>query len=560
VQSPQCRYKIHIGASELTNQFAGQQSSPWPGIGPARLVARHSSDPSVIETIQTWLTECECGHEACAVKTLSILPSRVVKVSYDQVRLVETSGERAAYAALSHSWGKKALLRTISSSLESHKESILWSALSKTFREAIELTRQLGLDYVWIDSLCIIQDDKLDWEVQASKMASIYENARVVLSATLSKDGEGGFFAERTPPLIIASTPTRRDWHLRQGDAELQRLKGLGPHGEEFNCIVRDSARHAQWDAMNKIAQSSSLRGENPLLERAWAFQERLLATRVVHFADSELVYECRTMQRCECMGLDRYYSADEGSGNFKVSYSQLMLSQDLQGNQCLKGDPCPLWHKIVEMYNECKLTFESDRLSALSGLAHKMQDLGGGTVAAGLLLHDIPRNILWYAVDPGKRPESYVAPSWSWASVQSVSQNPPRIRYKWRERTPPLNLYEWEIEEWCFERRGLEFEPAGVDPAGPLKSASVRLWGPFVAAKLKIVVFKVPELVYGHDGQMMDVRGTYREARYTVKHSRKENSFEADVELHKGPQRLVSGSWVYLLAVQVRRSVGIQR
>ena len=90
------------------------------------------------------------------------------------VRLYETEQELAHYTTLSHCWGKKHIVTTTKATLEQRKLEVPWLLLSRTFQDAITITRELGIRYIWIDSLCIIQDDKEDWERVSAKMAEIY--------------------------------------------------------------------------------------------------------------------------------------------------------------------------------------------------------------------------------------------------------------------------------------------------------------------------------------------------------------------------------------------------
>jgi hypothetical protein len=110
------------------------------------------------------------------------------------VHLYESRGEIAAYICLSHCWGKSQHITTELSTLSARKAKITWNELPKNFQNAIVFTRGLHIRYIWIDSLCIIQNDPTDWSKQASKMPEIYENAYVTLAATFSSDSSTGCF------------------------------------------------------------------------------------------------------------------------------------------------------------------------------------------------------------------------------------------------------------------------------------------------------------------------------------------------------------------------------
>ena len=136
-------------------------------------------------------------HPGCNTN-VGLLPLRVIDVGMPGTRcpfLYISRGNPDFYTALSHCWGSSALLRTTESNIDAHKEEIPRTVLSKTFQDAITTTQELAIRYLWIDSTCILQDDKEDWEVQSGQMASIYSNAQVVLAATDAENGTKGFLS-----------------------------------------------------------------------------------------------------------------------------------------------------------------------------------------------------------------------------------------------------------------------------------------------------------------------------------------------------------------------------
>jgi hypothetical protein len=157
------------------------------------------------------LRVCQKLHKHCNVPNeLHTLPDRVLKI-IDQgpgaslrganwldadVKLHESRGETSTYAALSHRWGDEQPLRLLLENHADFQRCIAWSALPKTFQHAIIFARKLGIQFIWIDSLCIVQDSKKDWLEQSGKMAAIYENATITLAATTSEGGRAGMFTE----------------------------------------------------------------------------------------------------------------------------------------------------------------------------------------------------------------------------------------------------------------------------------------------------------------------------------------------------------------------------
>jgi hypothetical protein len=153
-----------------------------------------------MNTARLWIATCLSDHKAmCSIDQPTTLPTRVLRIDGpEKVALHISGGEYASYVCLSHCWGDKtiSLLRTTTATLEQFQSGIPWEVLPKTFREAIHVTQQLGLQYLWIDSLCIIQDSEEDWRHEGSMMADIYELAHVTLAATKPPNADSGLFSD----------------------------------------------------------------------------------------------------------------------------------------------------------------------------------------------------------------------------------------------------------------------------------------------------------------------------------------------------------------------------
>lgn len=152
-----------------------------------------------------WLKKCHQYHKTCSKLRTEPLPGRVLDLGTSSfeaecpVKLVETKNEVANYVCLSYCWGKTLNLKTTTKTFRGHKDDKLWGKLPRTFQDAVNFTRRLKIRYLWIDSLCIIQDDDIDWQRQASKLLSIYENLYVALAATASDGSAGGCFYMADP-------------------------------------------------------------------------------------------------------------------------------------------------------------------------------------------------------------------------------------------------------------------------------------------------------------------------------------------------------------------------
>lgn len=373
---------------------------------------------------------CKRARETWPPNTPPLLPSRVLEIQTTangfMAKLVMSSdGQRSDYVALSHCWGKsKNMLTTTTQTVKQRLAGIDWDSLPRTFQEALIITVELKMKYIWIDSLCILQDDPKDWEIESAKMGNIYANSYLTIAATGSLDCDGGLLNTRQ----------------RLFDEE---TKLVVPHRikEIFhpftNAETKIFVRHALSSGplqLRSTGNSASKTMLAPLLSRAWCFQERLLSPRVVHFHGEEMVFECKTMTRCECTALDFEHNRSvriDGIGpeSFKRRFNQTVSHG---GNT---GDIANFWLDVVALYMDLKLSKETDRFPAIAGLARMVGRFfssyydptssgypkGTTQYVAGLWRHTLPESLLWRRsprLERCWRGELDV-PSWSWAAIR---------------------------------------------------------------------------------------------------------------------------------------------
>lgn len=177
--------------------------------------------------------------------------------------------------------------------------------LSKTFKDTIKLLRKLGIDYVWIENMCIIQDDPADWTAEAVKMGIIYENSLLTIAATISKDGNVGLYYTPSPKFLIVkwsgSLPDGRPM-LVNAMRHVTHFAGSKTFTER-KVLVREEDPEREKEVFRLLNEEDKI-PDHPLLWRGWVLQEQLLSRRVLHFTRRELVWECRTHARCQCDGL----------------------------------------------------------------------------------------------------------------------------------------------------------------------------------------------------------------------------------------------------------------
>jgi hypothetical protein len=289
-----------------------------------------------------------------------------------EIHLYEKRKENEAglYVALSHCWGSPQVheppLKTLQSNLKQMKQQIPWETLSKTFQDAVLITRALGIRFIWIDSLCIVQDDSRDWEEQAADMAAVYRNAYLTISATRASAGGEGCFSQRTPSVKLPS-----------------------------GVFVRKLS-HDIWSSISLTSGSASL---YPTFFRGWCMQERFLSRRILHYSHDEIVWECMETSACECgvMG-----GLTQHGDVFK------MIADAMD------------WNAVIAWFSGTRLTKPSDSLPALSGMAAKLASTNSfGHYFAGLWEKDLFYSLTWHCQEPHARPDVFIAPSFSWASVE---------------------------------------------------------------------------------------------------------------------------------------------
>ena len=217
------------------------------------------------EQIHAWLNQCG-EHNTCPPMEACELPSRVIEVDVDgkpgKTRLLATKGLVDNYLALSYCWGGPQNVVTTLENLKAHQESLPTKCLSRTIQDAISVTRRMGMKYLWVDALCIVQNSAEDKIIELSKMRSVFQNASVTIVAASSADAKQGFLGDRAPPQPSVKVPFwNRDGEL--GTASLR------PEG--------------WYDADSE-----------PVNSRAWTLEERLLSPRLLIYASHTLQYQCQ--------------------------------------------------------------------------------------------------------------------------------------------------------------------------------------------------------------------------------------------------------------------------
>jgi hypothetical protein len=389
------------------------ESVPWSFIQNEIEIPKHRriepESEKAYDLIASWYATCRLEHDVCDARKHTRGPRRLLYIgqesmgSSDTIRLVECDiTAPPGYIALSHSWGsgEHKPLETRKHNIEEHKIGIQTVALSRTFRDAVAVGRRLGEKYLWIDSLCTVQDDGQDRASDISRMQAIYEGAALTISAMSARDGRGGCWI-----------PRKRVFDLPLENGRSIRLA--------FHRRIEWAFQHASFLSSQDY---SDLDTQYPLATRKWALQERVLSRRILHFTTQDLIWECRHVARCACGIVDVLYSDHTQRKTF-----ELLSDEDADEFYVIFA-----WMELVMAYSYADLSDETlsdetDVFPVLAGLASVFSKKGLGTYCAGLWENSLPEALCWYTRQveseeaTHSRPSRYVAPTWSWGSVQGA-------------------------------------------------------------------------------------------------------------------------------------------
>jgi hypothetical protein len=381
-----------------------------------RPVTVDASDPSCFKTILSWLGKC-AEHAECARPAPVRLPKRVIEIpinASEAPKLWTTDGNQyGQYVILSHCWGSLGVTKLLNKPLIPFRDAIPLEQLPKTFEDAINITRRLGFRYLWIDALCISQDNTADWNEEAPKMASYYGQSALMIAATAAENSSKGILHNRHVPYspII---------------------------GKDKKYCLRQKLLRWEWDIERSV-----------LASRGWAAQERMLAPRIVHYTRRQMIWECAEDLKFEASGIkDTKTGSGQVDMHFSKSKLQPYVTRGLLAEASLSSgtpvvatsstaDPgsalaqdtrarVRTWQQCVDEYAKRSLTVSSDKLHAISGVAAILnQDDQMGHYMAGIWSKFLAVGLAWsrqWALLTS--PPAYRAPSWSWASVDGVSSS----------------------------------------------------------------------------------------------------------------------------------------
>lgn len=404
----------------------------------SRRPVKSPESDEALQNCSSWLTKCLAEHKHCrnglsgdtydVLKSPHLLPTRVIDVS-GTPRLVVTSDLKANYVALSYCWGV-ALPEQLSTpaylltkaTLEPFQQGIPHERLPRTIQHALQVTRRLGYRYLWVDSLCIVQDSAEDWSRESQHMGRIFQGASFTIAATAAASSHEGLFNRANPDIEISEDGGHRENFVRIPVAQ---------HGHSIGdmCLAAVSPGCAQPTPFSLLLEEHRL---SRWYDRAWVVQEKILSRRIIHFGRHQLFFECQEGEWAESFStapsplkdlpgsrteakkevfqrltkesslgrtLASSISLRGAQTRAVVAYDHIRYRIGLVDDTTLFDAQTKFWHRIAKQYNTTSLTRSSDKLVAILGLAKMLQSRLRMTYCAGAWIEDIACSLYWWDV-----------------------------------------------------------------------------------------------------------------------------------------------------------------
>ncbi|KAH8762689.1 heterokaryon incompatibility protein-domain-containing protein [Hyaloscypha sp. PMI_1271] len=346
----------------------------------------------VLQQTMNWIKRCGASHAKCKSPIDGVLPARLIDLEDVQqlqfvriVRVPVPSPPDLKYATLSYCWGGKSKLQLNRSNASTLEVGVSVSTLPKTIQDAVHFTTGLGLRWLWVDSLCIVQDSKEDMAHEVQSMYGIYQNCFISIAALDAKHSDEGLYACRDP--------------LMYAECEMARAS------KEQAIVIYSGCPHPTRDKVP------------PLYTRGWVVQERILPPRTVILGRT-VGWECRETRQTEFRGAghatplstiksDFFNAITESKGKLAATSDEL-------------GKIREAWARIFSEYLKTNLTFKSDRLAAISAIISAIQARTNWQNSGGLWVPFLFTELLWkrMSLTSGSY-RTGISPSWSWASVE---------------------------------------------------------------------------------------------------------------------------------------------
>ncbi|KAI6085947.1 HET-domain-containing protein [Hypoxylon rubiginosum] len=455
---------------EPPNQLPATSETIWD-------VLEDSTTQAAFDRAARWLSQCMEYDKPCKPPDVDFNPRRLLSVGQVGEPFLVKPTEPTAYACLSYCWGESVdVLKTTKTNLQSHYQEIPVASMPKSVQDAVKVCRGIGISYLWVDSLCIVQDDANAWHHDASMMDRIYLNAQLTIAALEPSSCKIGFLGKQ-----------------RFGLPGWQRQHKF--HDTLQEVIIRREPKTTSEYSLDK---------------RAWCLQETLLSQRRLCFDGNEMSWECLCRQVCEC-GHQVWQSTPSGcarndlslmqlgalfkkNGGLSVSVPKLNTTNPYLDSLTEDSSLFDLWRHIVSDYSRRSLSRQSDKLMALAGLARiitgsQNENYIGSEYIAGLWTKEFFFDLAWrittFKPEPND-PDRRRFPSWSWASRSGV------ISYNYAVPLPARERHKFRASKvLTCSLRG--FYGMSIDGIPTTEGGRICLEGDLIPVKLKIVKERIP-------------------------------------------------------------------
>lgn len=429
-------YKEKLGLEAVLELFEEDYDKSSENRPPLFAAIGYGTNPSEVlelesaaETAVRWIRSCDDQHQCYPQDEPPPLPTRVLEVDKDGgMRLIATDpSSRGWYIALSYCWGGDSNATTTSKNLHDRLAGIEESSLPNLIRDVVHFTRLIGVRYLWIDALCIIQDDKIDWRRESARMADLYTGAYFTISADAAASTAHKLTSPRNVELKEELSSADGDWVkaivAREKVHRVRKLAEIVVDGHHHRFFGRE--RYSHWDTI--VGINDFQHRNSPLNSRGWAMQEKVLSRRILHFGPYEMTWECKTSTNCECRGIshdDPRTNRDTPIHAFEKAEAAMkmqgapFLEQNTTGQYIRNPDFVAAWMRLASMFTMRQLTQQTDKLPAMSALAHRLSE--GKVYLAGLWREDLPWYLAWGPIASESedcKVEPCTGPSWSWIS-----------------------------------------------------------------------------------------------------------------------------------------------
>jgi hypothetical protein len=408
--------------------------------------------------------------EASGKAAHQIAPKRLLDVHHHSPERLCTfpEGNHPQYVALSYCWGaaQPEQVKTTRANVRNRHGVIDQSVFPQTLQDAIEVCRSLDIYYIWIDALCIVQDDDEDKALEIAKMGSIYRGAALTIAAASAASSTDGFLQDRTfeeayGNLFRIPYRYRQDANVINGFIFLSEL----PIKDEY---------------------------QEPLDKRGWTMQEDMLSLRLLRFGSKQTTWRCPTYPgginidggSCPVReNEDTDFAIDDPSRNAEVR-SRMTEDGALGPSRMFET-----WYNNVQKYTLRTLTRGSDRLSACAALAENFRDIMGletSDYLAGLWKTHLPAQLLWYRLEVSDLPARLLGyqpelrnlarcsgPTWSWASLDQPIEFFHRLKWEPElKRISKAHYVDSQIDHRFKQCQYAEVESGRLDLRGRLEEA----------------------------------------------------------------------------------------